>query len=224
MKTAVSIPKADRRQRTPEQKRQTKVARLSRADDQRRRRQWFVAAVAAETAGHPLSITLHITWGALKHDNGAMGSKAFLGLPEIERQKKLWTSMRQVVIRHGVPWLAGTAPEHDAHRKLHLHMVMHLPDSAIHDAVACLERLTGVRTEWTEPRGRTFHGPGRQVYGAVAKSACGGWLLQRNLRVGVSGSEGIAAYASKASGKALVEGQYRLSNALSALEKSHRAA
>lgn len=147
-----------------------------------------------------------------------------LGRSSVERERRLWAELRLVAARAGVEWLAGRGPEYDRQRGLHLHTVMYLPTAeAMRDAVGVVERLTGAPAEWIDTDGRTVSGFGRKHHGVVARSACGGWLLQRHLET--KGGDGltIAAYAAKGNGKAAVEGQHRLSNALAALAKKAAA-
>lgn len=212
----------DRRRRSEASKAKTKAARIARASARRRVKKWTAAASAAEVSGHPLNIALHVTWSALK--DGDRRSGHILDRPAAECERHLWSGLRMVSARAGVPWLAARGPEHDRRRRLHLHAVVHLPDvAAVRDAIDEVERLTGAPAAWIIPAGRTLRGNGRTHHGVVAMSACGGWMLQRRIE-GKGSGLGIAAYAAKGNGKARVEGQHRLSNELAALVREAQAA
>ena len=213
------MAKRDGRRKSEATKTATKRARIARASARRRLNTWSSAASAAEAAGYPLNVALHVTWSALVEGERREGH--VLGLPAVERERRLWSALRLVAARARVPWLAVRAPEHDTRRDLHLHVALHLPDAAaIRDAIGVVERLTGSPAERVDMRGWSVRGGGRTHYGVVARSGCGGWFLQR--RVEALGGSGVAlvAYAAKGDGKAAVEGQHRLSNALSALARS----
>lgn len=212
----------DRRRKSEAAKAKTKAARIARASAQRRVKKWTAAASAAETSGNPLNTTLHVTWSAL--EDGDRRSGHILDLPAAERDRRLWSGLRMVSARAGVPWLAARGPEHDRRRRLHLHAVVHLPNvAALRDAIGEVERLTGAPAAWIIPAGRTMRGNGRTHHGVVAMSACGGWMLQRRID-GKGNGHGIVAYAAKGDGKARVEGQHRLSNELAALVRKAQAA
>lgn len=207
----------DGRRKSEAAKAKTKAARILRASAQRRVKKWTAAGYAAEVSGYPLNIALHVTWSAL--DGGDRRDGHMLGLGPVGRERRLWAELRLVAVRAGVPWLAARGPEHDKRRRLHLHAGFHLPNvAAIRDAINEVERLTGAPAAWITPAGRTLRGNGRTNYGVVAMSACGGWFLQRCI-AGKGSGVGIAAYAAKGDGKAAVEGQHRLSNALVALAR-----
>jgi hypothetical protein len=174
---------------------------------------------AASSAGYPLNIALTVTWAALQDGDRRLGH--ILDMAAVEREKRLWSELRMVAARAHVEWIAARAPEHDRKRGLHLHLAMHLPaDSrAIRDALEVVEGLTGAPAVWCYMRGRTLRGGGRVTQGVVAKSACGGWLLQRHVPTGNGSGEHLAKYAAKGTGKAKVEGQHRLSNDLKALTR-----
>lgn len=216
------MEKVDRRRKSPAEKEQSAATRVARDATKRRVAEWTAAAEAAEAAGYPINVALHITWSALA--GGECRPGHCLGLAAPKREVRIWSGMRQVAARAKVPWLAARAPEYDRKRGLHLHTMLHLPDeAALRDAVRQIEKLTGAPAEWIDPAGRSVRSAGRTTHGVVARSACGGWLLQRNVAA-LGASIGIAAYAAKGDGKAHVEGQHRLSNALSALARSAAAA
>jgi hypothetical protein len=215
-----SMAKRDGRRKSEAAKAATKKARIARASARRRVINWSGAASAAEAAGYPLNVALHITWSTLiKRERR---DDHFLSLPAVERERRIWSALRLVAARAGVPWLAARAPEHDRRgRGLHLHLVLHLPNvAAIRDALGVVERLTGATAAWIIPSGRTLRGNGRHHHGVVAMSACGGWFMQRRVETLGGSGAALAAYAAKGDGKALVEGQHRLSNDLTALART----
>ena len=212
----------DKRRRTEEQKAKTRAARITRASKRRRVSTWSDAASAAAAVGNPLNVALHVTWSALEHGDRRDGH--ILGLGAVERERRLWAELRLVAARAGVPWLAVRGPEYDRQRGLHLHVALHLPTvAAMRDALGVVERLTGAPAEWIDTGGRAVRGLGRRHHGVVARSACGGWFLQRHLESKGGDGLAIAAYAAKGDGKAAVAGQHRLSNALAALAKQAAA-
>jgi hypothetical protein len=231
----------DRRKKSAADKAATKHARLARAASRRRRITWSTAASAAEAAGYPLNVALHVTWSALVEGDRREGH--CIGMSAVERERKLWSALRLVAARAGVSWIAARAPEYDKRRGLHLHVMLHLPIdgshakgggwklaslgsmggmAAIRDVIGVVERLTGAPSERVDMRGWSARGRGRSHHGIVARSACGGWVLQRRVEALGGGGAGLAAYVAKGDGQGLVEGQHRLSNALSAL--THAAA
>jgi hypothetical protein len=212
----------DKRRRTEAQKAQTRANWISAASRRRRVSEWTRAATGAARAGAPLNVALHITWDALLQGDRRDGH--ILGLAPAERDKRLWAALRLCAARAGVDWVAARGPEHDRRRGLHLHVVLHLPDArAIRDCMGVVEKLTGAPAEWADMRGRSMRGLGRRHHGVVARSACGGWFLQRHIAAAGGDGLGIAAYAAKGDGKAAVEGQHRLSNALKALAQQAAA-
>ena len=213
------MAKRDRRRRTEAAKAQTASARIERAARRRRSETWIMAAAEAEAAGHPLNAALHVTWSALAGGERRHGH--VLGLEPVERERRLWAELRLVAARARVPWLAARAPEYDRRRGLHLHLALHLPDTAaFRDAIEVVERLTGAPAERVDMRGWSYRGAGRTHSGVVAWSGCRGWLLQRHVETFGGSGVALADYAAKGDGKAAVEGQHRLSNALSALARS----
>lgn len=212
------MAKVDKRRKSEAALAATKRARLARASKRRRVSAWSRAASAAKTFGHPLNVALHITWSALIEGDRRDGH--LLGKPAVERELHLWSDLRLVAARARVSWLAARAPEYDSGRGLHLHVAMHLPDAtAIRDLIGVVERLTGAPAELVDMRGWSERRGARTHYGIVARSACRGWMVQRHIE-GLGGSGAIlSAYCGKGDGVAHVEGQHRLSNALSALVK-----
>jgi len=212
----------DKRRRTEAQKAQSRANWVLKASRRRRVSEWTQAATGAARIGMPLNVALHITWSALYVGDRRDGH--ILGLPPLDRDKRLWAALRLCAARAGVPFLAARGPEYDKRRGLHLHVVLHLPDTrAIRDCMDVVEKLTGAPAEWSDMRGRKIPGLGRKHDGVVARSACRGWFLQKHIAASGGDGLGIAAYAAKGDGKAAVEGQHRLSYALKALAKQAAA-
>ena len=131
---SVKARQSDKRRKTPAQKAKTAAARLARAATRRRVQLWTAAAPAASAAGYPLNTALTITWAALQDGDRRRGH--ILDMDMVEREKRLWSELRLVAARADVEWIAARAPEHDRTRGLHLHMVLHLPDTrALRDAI-----------------------------------------------------------------------------------------
>jgi hypothetical protein len=212
----------DGRQKTAAQKAQTKAARLARADTHRRQQRWTAAALAASAAGYPLNFLLTVSWP--KIEDGDRRAGHILAKKIVDRETHLWSELRQVAARAGVEWIAARAPEYDKTRGHHIHIPGHLPDDrALRDAINIIENITGAPAEWCDMRGRTLRGNGRISHGCVAMSENGGWLLQRHVATAGGSGFALAAYAAKGTGKAKVESQHRLSNALLTLLRKSTA-
>ena len=212
----------DGRRKTAAQKAKTATARLARADTHRRQQRWTAAAIAASAAGFQLNFLLTVSWP--KIEDGDRRSGHILAKKIVERETHLWSELRQVAARADVEWIAARAPEYDKTRGQHIHIPGHLPhDGALRDAINVVETLTGAPAIWTEMRGRTLRGNGRISHGCVAMSENGCWLLQRHVATAGGSGFALAAYAAKGTGKAKVEGQHRLSNALLTLLRESTA-
>lgn len=212
----------DRRRRSDAEKAQSRSNWISAGARRRRVAQWTQAAAASARAGYPVNVALHITWSALTGGDRRDGH--ILGLSPLDREKRLWAALRLCAARAGVPFLAARGPEYDTGRGLHLHVALHLPDDrAIRDCMDVVETLTGAPAESRDMRGRSVRGLGRRHHGVIGLSACRGWFMQRH--IAAAGGNGIilATYAGKGDGQSQVDGQHRLSNALSALAKQAAA-
>lgn len=206
----------DRRRRTPAQKERTRRERLASRDKRHRQRRWIAAGQAAHLAGAPLNVALCLSLRHLADEYGAHPD--FLGLSPEQQERRIWIALRRVAHRHGVAWIAARAPEHDRTKGRHVHLAAHLPtDAALRDAIATVERITGVSAAWIDGRGRSL---GRHHHGIVAKSPRGAWLIQRDV-AGEPGNPHLLAYISKGSGKHHVAGQHRLSAELLSLTTEH---
>lgn len=205
---------------------QTGVERRQRAEVARRQEQWTAAGRAADAAGIALTTTISFTWHALSYGDRREGN--ILHLSERDRVKQLWDRLRRLLLKHGIGFYAARAPEHDREKGVHLHLSVHVPGAALPDVVALVERLTGSPRDFFRAPGsanfdKAVRWNGRKVYGAVARSFEGGWLIQQNTRPGAGGSEGIMHYITKAPRSQHVASQFRLSNALIALVQAQNA-
>lgn len=208
----------DKRFKTAAQKARTKRERIDRRDRRQREREWIAAGQAADRAGVPVDFALTLSLHHLVAEYGA--SERFLSLSPERQELRIWAALRRVAQRHGVPWVALRAPEHDRTKQRHVHIGAHMPsDSALRDAITTIERITGVSAGWIDCRGRSL---GRWVHGVVAKSAGGAWMIQRDV-VGEPGNPHLIAYLAKGSGKRRVAGQHRLSKDLRQLATEHMA-
>lgn len=195
----------------------------SRAWEQQRRQRRFVqAASAAVDAGVPLTVAITLTWHRLMQ-NGERRDGNCLALAENERVMKIWNAVWRLLKRNRVPFIAARAPEYDATKGPHLHLPAHIPDDLLKKVVAVIERLTGAPAEiYRAPDSAEFKRPyrtqGRVVHGVVAVSACGGWMVQKNLRPLTGGTTDIMRYTSKSARRPDAP-QYRLSHELAALAR-----
>lgn len=192
-------------------------------EQQRRQRQWMAAASAAVDAGLPLTVTLHITWHRLMQ-NGERRAGNCLAMAEKQRVDAVWKGVRRVLRQNKVMFVAARAPEYDATKGPHLHLPAHIPDDLLRKVVAVIERLTGAPAEiYRAPDSAEFKRPyrtqGRTCHGVIAVSACGGWMLQKNLRPMTGGTTGIIEYTAKSSRRPDTGAQYRLSHELAALAR-----
>ena len=193
--------------------------RLVELGADRRRVQWSAAASAAVAAGQPLSVTICITWSACIAAEQRSGH--WLGLSEPERVKRLWDRLRRLARHHGVElFLAARAPEYDATKGTHLHLAIHLPDTALRGVIELVQRVTGAPTERLHlPHGAVIRRAGRRLQGVLALGDAGAWLIQKNTRPLIGGEQGFLGYASKAPRSVMVQSQFRLSNDLVALTR-----
>lgn len=176
---------------------------------------WRTAGLALEAAGRPMTRFLSITWSAIAAADPH--HSILLALPENERVKLLWDRTRRLTADHGEEeWIAARAPEYDTQKHLHLHMGFRLPEKAAADRamVALIERLSGVDAEHFWPEGRTLKRHGRTSLGVIAVGYCGAWMLQKNIRLGSGGTNGLMTYVTKAPRASETSAQFRLSNDL----------
>lgn len=188
------------------------------AAQRKRERQFIEAAEASAAAGHPITFKVCLTWHALTSAGERREGNA-LHLPERERVSRLWRNLRGLYRRHGLPFYIMRAPESAGDKGSHLHLALCLPPHLLSDLVAMISQHTGAAQDIEA----TFTASERKG-GYVARSACRGWLVQRNMRIGNGGERGAAEYISKSVKHDDVQVQYRLSGELSALVKQHRAA
>jgi hypothetical protein len=190
----------------------------NRAAQGKRQRQFAAAAVASSAAQYPLTFTFCLTWDALARA-GERRDGHCLHLPEAKRVSRLWRNLKSMCRRHGLTFIAMRGPEYDARKGSHMHVSMHLPDYLLPDLVNILTHITGAPADIA-----TSFTASEMKRGYKARSACRGWLVQRNMRAGNGGDVRVAEYLSKASSRAGVVVQYRLSDALSALVKAQALA
>lgn len=196
----------------------TKLRQMKQGAE-RRSLQWSAAANAAVAAGWPLSVVINITWSACIAAEQRPGH--WLGQTEAKRVNGLWDRLRRLAQRHGAEqFLAARAPEYDAAKGTHLHLALHLPDTALRGVIELVERVTGAPTEQINmPHGATMRRGGRRLQGVLALGEAGAWLIQKNTRPLVGGEQGFLGYASKAPRSERVQSQFRLSNDLVALTR-----
>lgn len=189
-----------------------------RAAQRKRERLFTDAANATTAAGHPVTFKVCLTWHALTTAGERREGNA-LHLSERERVSRLWRNLRGLYRRHGLPFYVMRAPEHAGNKGAHLHLAFCLPSRLLSDLVAVLVQHTGASQDIET----TFTASERRR-GYVARSACRGWLVQRNMRIGAGGERGAAGYLAKSVRHDGVQVQYRISDELSGLVRQHRAA
>jgi len=195
--------------------------RRQRAERKRREKQWLNAASGAERAGWPLNTAIHFTWHALMTAGERLPGNV-LHHPECERVGIVWRRLRHHLKDHGEPFLAARAPERSGEKGPHLHLALHWP-RPYEELVVLVETLTGAPREYLrEPESPAWErSPTKdRKRGYVARSDCGGWLVQTNVRPGEGGSEGLLGYLSKSARTDRDQPQFRLSDALSDLARS----
>lgn len=118
--------KTDKRYKTAAEKAQTKAKRERRRSDKKRRAEWSAAAIMANANNTPLNHAVTTTWSALTYAEDAATNR-LSALSENGKIRRLWSAMKRVADRQGVPWIAARAPEYDRKRGAHLHSVQFLP-------------------------------------------------------------------------------------------------
>lgn len=167
-----------------------------------------------------MTIAICITWAAC--DAADRNDGHILGLPENERVNALWDSLRRLAAEFGEDaWIAARAPEYDRTKGLHIHIFARIPAAAHLRLIRLIERLTGAPAEniYTAPATLTHHG--RKFHGVMARGQLGAWLIQQNLRAGTGGTEGLMRYLRKAPKAAETSAQFRLSNDMLRIARSH---
>lgn len=186
----------------------------------RREAEWRHAGSAVEAAGLPMTTAIHVTWSACHAADMRAGH--ILGKSEQERVNTLWDRLRRLAAEYGAEaWIAARAPEYDRQKGLHLHMGLRLPEAAYRRAIGILEKLTGAPAEAIFTRDKTITHHGRKVHGVIARGQCGAWLLQRNTRAGIGGTEGLMRYIRKAPKAAETSAQFRLSGDMLRIARAH---
>ena len=167
-----------------------------------------------------MTIAIHITWAACEAADRTEGH--ILGLPENERVNRIWDRLRRLADDCGVgAWIAARAPEHDREKGLHLHIGVRLPASAYGRLVQLIERLTGAPHEDYFPVPKTVTHRGRKCHGVIARGQLGAWMIQKNTRSDMGGTEGLMRYVTKAPKAAETSAQFRLSNDMLRIARSH---
>ena len=196
----------DGRRRSPAQKARTRLRRQAKADQRRRRSEWSRSVDATVQAGFP--INAHIT--------------ILSDVDHIEEiTSAMWRRLRRLMQRKGLPFYAVRAPEYARNRGQHLHIALHLPPSLYGDVAAALVEVTGARMAgWFDVAGRSLG----STLGVVAKSSCGGWMLQRHVEDAGGCPKRLIAYAAKGDGKHKAIGRHQRSGELSQLTRLHEGA
>ena len=192
------------------------------AAQQHRRRvsQWRKAGAAVEAAGLPMTVAICITWSACEAADRNDGN--ILGLPENERVNVVWDRMRRLAAEFGAEaWIAARAPEHDREKGLHLHVGARIPAAAHLRLIGLIERLTGAPADKVYTAPATVIHRGRKCKGVMAHGQLGAWMIQRNLRAGTGGTEGLMRYLRKAPKAAETSAQFRLSQDMLRIARAH---
>lgn len=203
----------DKRVKSEAAKLKTRRARDARREVYRRERYHLSAAQAAAAAGFPLNFAIMVSWSALGIDDARGAELA------------LWSALRSCAAGSGFPWVALRAPEKVAGRGgRHVHFVCHVPDDAARlRIIQLIAEKTAAPPAWvsTEIEGRRLQDRGHRISGVMNKSRGGEWLVQRNIpRLG--GIDTLVKYDAKASGKAAVDGQHRLSQKLKLMMRTRQ--
>lgn len=196
----------DGRRRSPAQKARTRLRRQAKADQRRRRSEWSRSVDAAMQAGFP--INTHVT--------------VLSDVDHIEEiTSAMWRRLRRLMQRKGLPFYAVRAPEYARNRGQHLHIALYLPPSLYGDVATALVEVTGARMAgWFDVAGRSLG----STLGVVAKSDCGGWMLQRHVEGAGGCPKRLIAYAAKGDGKHKAIGRHQRSGELTQLTREHEAA
>mgnify|MGYP006946483174 CR=1 FL=1 len=195
------------------------TARERSAEQQREKRaqRYRTAAQVSSSMGYPLTHQLTLTWNALQHGERRDGH--CLHLPEPDAVSRLWRNLKRLMKKHGLPFIAMRAPEYDNQRHRHLHVALHMPKQLTPALVDVIENLTGAPNDTT-----AAFSVAERNRGYLARSACRGWLLQENRRVGAGGELALAGYLTKSAQRPEITSRYYLSGDLSRLVAANGAA
>ena len=215
----------DKRRRTARQKAATvKRSNLTRARCHRVRN-WRHSAEALVHHGYPVTVFITVTWSALHRNKTLKKAHApILDLDIEAREKRLWDLIRRIIKRHHTAFFGFRAPEFSGRFTEHLHIALHASDVAIGDIINLLERETGSWAERLGLEGKRVWRKDCKAHGVIARSECGGYMVQRNLRPQTGGVERVVEYASKSAGKEKMGGQHQLSYDLKRLTRQHMTA
>lgn len=167
-----------------------------------------------------MTVAISITWAACEAADREHGH--ILGLPENERVNTVWDRLRRLAAEFGeATWIAARAPEYDREKGLHIHIGARIPAAAHLRLIRLIERLTGAPAEKVYTTPATVTHRGRKCHGVMARGQLGAWLIQRNTRAGTGGTEGLMRYLRKAPKAAETSAQFRLSNDMLRIARSH---
>ena len=167
-----------------------------------------------------MTVAVCITWAACEAADREHGH--ILGLPENERVNIVWDRLRRLAAEFGEDvWIAARAPEYDREKGLHIHIGARIPAAAHLRLIRLIERLTGAPAEKVYTTPATVTHRGRKCHGVMARGQLGAWLIQRNTRAGTGGTEGLMRYLRKAPKAAETSAQFRLSNDMLRIARSH---
>jgi hypothetical protein len=191
--------------------------RSARQQRDRRKARFTAAAKLSADAGYPLTCQMTLTWHALQY--GELREGNCLDMPETKILSRLWRNLKHLAKTNGLPFIAMRAPENDAHKGLHVHIALHLPEHLRPALIRVVEKLTGA------PDGQEKFKCAERNRGYFARSGCKGWLLQENRRVGAGGEIGLATYLTKSARRPESTSRYYLSGDLSRIVASaHKTA
>lgn len=198
----MSAMKKDRRRRTDTQKRRTRERLRQAVDKKRRQEDWQASEAATRAAGYPLDA--HIT---VLSDAASIEAVS----------AALWRRLRRLMARRGLPFYTARGPEYAPGRGLHLHIVLHLPETLYGEVAEMLAEVTGAQmAPWFDVAGRRL-GP---LHGVVTKSADPTWMLQRYVESAGGSHWQLVEYAAKGDGKRKAIGRHQRSGALIELTRA----
>lgn len=188
----------------------TASERSAKQQREKRAQRYTTAAQVSARMGYPLTYQLTLTWNALQHGERRDGH--CLHLPEPDAVTRLWRNLKHLTKSNGLPFIAMRAPEYDARRGSHIHVALYLPERLTPALIRVIENLTGAPDDTT-----TVFTIAEINRGYLARSACHGWLLQGNRRVGTGGELGLTKYLTKSAQRRENASRYYLSGDLSRL-------
>jgi len=120
----------------------------------------------------PLNIGLTITWAALE-TAGERNEGHCLGRGEWDREKYTRSELARLCRSEKLPFVALWGRDVGADMGSHVHLFMFWPHYKLDQLISVIERISGSSTDFV-----------RTPYTAdvVARSVCGGWQLDMNIR------------------------------------------